>query len=303
MNNDYSQLKINQFFTQDKFDLAIEYLEPILLANPDNYIIKSDLALAYLCLKNYDYAQDIYLDLILKIDSESLKKITQNILNLADVKFKEQKFSLASSLYQQVLEFDDECIVAYLNLADCFILQGFDRYGISLLEKLITIEPNLVIAYEKLGYILQVVKEDDRAIVTYQKYLEIDNKETNILEKLADCYLETNQIDLAKDILEKIIILSPNNYNVYGELAYIYLQKKDLNSSIEYLKKLLNSIPNISESYLEFYTEKIANNQTISSEVLLIINLCQAIVKNDNNYEEIALLIAQLFFKQKKQQV
>ncbi len=186
------------YFQENNYQLVIEYCENILNQEGDDNTIKVYLALGYFCLGDEEYIQTIYLDLLLNDAQEELQFIAQIIFNLGQLKFEQQEFQLATQLYQQSLEFDNQYIPTYLQLAECLSLTRQFEQGISLWEELIILKPDLIIIYEQLGQLWQNISEYEKAIAVYQQGLQYQKNNLQILANLACCCLQNNQFSLAK---------------------------------------------------------------------------------------------------------
>lgn len=284
---------IQDFFQQEKYKNIIESIESILISEEDNNILKTYLAISYLCLGNNENYQTILLDLVLNSDEEDLINIAQYIFNLADVQVNKENFNLAIKLYQQGLEINPEYSPAYIKLAQLFTEQGDFDSAICLWEDFILQYPNIIISYEQLGLLWQNIHEYESSIKIYQKGLNIEENNLNILSNLAYCAVKTNKFYLSKKCLEKIIKLEPKSPQAYGELGYIYIHRNELNLGIKLWQKMLKKFP--FQEYLNWY-----NNLQIPSEnITLNINLIQAL-QNNQSQGEIALYIAHILFNKKQ---
>lgn len=292
------KIKINSFFEQEKYQNVIEYLENILVDNPDNNLSKIYLALAYFCVENEEFYQTILLDLLFNIQEEELSLIPESIFNLAELKLSQQNIDLAIKLYQQVLEFDSQYIPAYINLAQLFTQQSNFDEAVFLWQQLISIQPNLIISYENLGLLWQNIYEFQLAIAIYNLGLNIEENNLNILSNLAYYYLKNNQLSSAKELLLKIIKIEPNFSQSYGELGYIYLLDNDLNSAVKLWQNLINNQSLVFEKYLNWYHNNLKPFSTKNETIKLNINLINSL-QSQENLGEIALNIAHLLYQQK----
>lgn len=254
MNRNFSDdhLQFRSFFQHNRYEELVNYLEELLLSDSDNYIFNTYLSCAYLCLGEISYSNTISLNLLLDNNSDlDLYYIAEIIFNLADLKFSQQDYPIALSLYQQGLEFNPDYIEASLNLARILTYQGDIDSAITIYQDLIYSQPNLIIPYQKLGLLWQNIKDYHSAIELYQQALNLNNSNTEILINLSFCLIKTNQLNSAKQCLEKVIKL--NNQQIkeaYGELGYIFMLENSLNEGVKYWQELLKLDDKITTKYL-----------------------------------------------------
>ena len=184
-------------------------------------------------------------------DRESL-----NLLEQADILFKEQKFDEALSLMQQFLEQNPEAYQAYASIGDCYREKGdYDK------------------AIENYTMVLEKAETDE----------EMGKEMTaRALAGIGECYLKIQDIEKAQKYFEQSIAAYPENeilaYNVgeiyfsnqkieealkyfalstqikpdwpppYLKLGYVYLNKGDYSNAEENFKKFLEMSPDSPEA-------------------------------------------------------
>ncbi len=288
--------KIKDLLLREEYTLVREYIENLLLENPDNYYLNNYLAITYLCLGENELSNAIYLDLLLNIDESEIKNISDTIFDIADLNYNQNKFNLAIDLYYQGLELNPEYVDGYINLAQIFAQQSNTDLAVEILNNLLENNPNCLIAYQKLGLLWQNIKEWEGAIASYEQGRRIDPNNIEILSSLAHCYLKINDLDASEEILKTIIKINPDYLQSYGELGYVYLLKKQLNLVIILWQRLIKKNSKRIHKYKQFCKENKKNNQDILS---LNYNLIESIDK-DYSLGEISQNIAEILFHQEK---
>lgn len=297
-----SQLKalylsqIKDLLFREEYTLLREYVESLLLENPDNYELKNYLAITYLCLGENELSNGIYFDLLLSIDDSEIKKISHTIFEIADLHYHKNSFKIAINLYYQGLELNPEYVDGYVNLAQIFAQQSNIDSALEILNNLLDNHPHCFIAYHKLGLLWQNIKEWKSAIASYEQARKIEPKNIDNLSSLAHCYIKINDLNASEKILKEIREIDSENWQYYGELGYIYLLKKQLNLVIHYWQKLIKEKATIIHKYRQFCQENKKNSQDILSLNYDLINS----IEQNQPPEAISQNIAQILLHQEE---
>jgi tetratricopeptide (TPR) repeat protein len=194
-----------------------------------------------------------------KIEDESVLTRDQGSLNMleqANILYKEQKYDEALSLMQQFLEQNPEAYQAYASIGDCYREKGdFDQaiksYNI-VIEKAKTDEEmgKEMTARALAGIGECYLKMED--FETAQKYFEQSIEtypENEILAyNVGEIYFSNQKIDEAIKYFTLSTQIKPDWPAPYLKLGYVYLNKGDYKNAEANFKKYLEMDPNSPEA-------------------------------------------------------
>jgi len=153
-------------------------------------------------------------------DRESL-----NMLEQANVLFKEQKYDEAISLMQQFLEQNPEAYQAYASIGDCYREKG-----------------DMDQALENYQKVLELAKEDDAM-----------GKEmtAKALAGIGECYLKMQDFEKAQSYFEQSIEAYPENEILAYNVGEIYFSNQKIDEAIQYFTLSTQIKPDWPPPYLK----------------------------------------------------
>jgi tetratricopeptide (TPR) repeat protein len=163
-----------------------------------------------------------------KIEGEGAVLKNQDSLNMleqANVLFKEQKYDEAVSLMQQFLEQNPEAYQAYASIGDCYREKGdFDP------------------AIENYNIVLEKAKTDD----SMRKEMT-----ARALAGIGECYLEMQDFEKAQSYFEQSIEAYPENEILAYNVGEIYFSNQKIDEAIQYFTISTQVMPDWPPPYLK----------------------------------------------------
>jgi tetratricopeptide (TPR) repeat protein len=184
-------------------------------------------------------------------DKESL-----NMLEQANVLFKEQKYDEALTLMQQFLEQNPEAYQAYASIGDLYREKGdfdmaIENYNI-VLEKAETDEAMgkemTARALAGIGECYLKMQDIERAQKYFEQSIEAYPENEILAYNVGEIYFSSQKIDEAIKYLEISIQIKPDWPPPYMKLGYVYLNKGDYSNAEANFKKFLEMDPNSPEA-------------------------------------------------------
>jgi len=196
---------IQEIINRNDFDMAIAILNKAIDKCPDDNELYWLLGLIYLLQEDELQAQEIWLSVLLKQDTEQVVAITQELLNFlegqVEENIKNKKLGYAKIIYESMVAFDPH----YTNQP--------------LTESLITT------LYE-FGNYLRVEKDYETAVNVYGELLSICPQHADAWRALANCYLNLQNYNQAEEAIRQSIELTETDLTTNYQLLGIILEKQ-----------------------------------------------------------------------------
>lgn len=167
--------------------------------------------------------------------SDELKPIsdedqTKARLKETQILFRQQKYSEAKKILQEILRDDPDNAVAYNNLGSIYLIRGRLARAERYFKKALELDPKLADAEENLNSILKMKKGKSRTEI---------RSEIEELEEECKRLIQEGEIDEAIEKYKKIIELDATNVKVYNNLGILYFQQEDLEEAERYFVRAL----------------------------------------------------------------
>lgn len=147
-------------------------------------------------------------------------------INLGNVYARQGKIEDAISLFHQALFYNPDYAHAYYNLGTIFAVQkGKSQNAIAAFQKAIALDPHFAVAFHDLGKIYAREGLWTKAREAYQKALAADQDNISIHFSLAAAYIEEGLWEKAQITYQKILSLNPNEAKAHHNLGVIYTEK------------------------------------------------------------------------------
>lgn len=254
---------------QKEYDLAKNYLQKALLADPDYCPATCTLITILIDTGHYtdainlfQAALDTHMDdekysatlfnalfalfLLHKINLESPTKTDSPHHNYEEMffkmgkAFKENKlFDAASKIFEVAYSLSSSNIRLILDLSECYIVLNEDSKAESILVKLTENYPDDEDVYTKLAEVYNNLGHYNSSIIYAHKVLKMNSDNINVQNLLAYSHIMLEEYDQAIEIYQNQIKTSPEEFKPYRNLYLAYKAAQledDLNLLIEELK-------------------------------------------------------------------
>jgi len=142
----------------------------------------------------------------------------KNKLKETQILFRQQKYSEAKKILQDILKADPNSAAAYNNLGSIYLIRGRFTRAEKYFKKAIELDPSLADARENLATIEKLKKGKSRSEV---------KKEIETLEEECKNLILTKELDEAIVKYKQILELDSTNVKVYNNLGILYFQKNN----------------------------------------------------------------------------
>ena len=277
-------------FDTGEYQESLSLWEKCLELDPQDITNYAYIGLIQLLQGEREFAQEIWFTCLLNGTEDDLNNIGNLIYEIANHQQQQNNLSLATQLYEQVLEFNESHALSYLNLGYLLAITGKLENAFKCWQRATKIDPTLSIAYYHQARQWKRLKDYQPAIDYYQKALQFEPENIIYWHDLGICLLNNEQLNCAINCQKKCLEIEANFVSNYGELGYIYLLKLDLDIAFDYWTMLVSAQQKLFNNYL-CWLEK--NNQDS-------LQLIKSLIKNlitKNNHLNLATVIANLFYQ------
>ncbi|KAL4434759.1 hypothetical protein ABPG74_017179 [Tetrahymena malaccensis] len=227
---------------QEKYDLALQFLEKGLKRDANNYILYKSIANIYKIQRRYNESIEYY--------KQALNLNPQNIellVLLADVYFISGQTENAIENYKEAIQLDPSYLQSYMELGK--IYQELKEYqqAVEQFEIYLRYQPNSSEVYYEIGMIEYIhLKNIQKAQICFIQSIQLNpNNYSSCYRQLGLIQNELGDYKQAKQNFLQAIEINKNEEDLYLILAQIsYYQFRDIWQAIEYLEKYLQLFPN-----------------------------------------------------------
>lgn len=203
----------------------------------------------------------------------------------------------AAAQYDQAINFDPNCIVAYLKGAQVYEYINYET-AMSLLKKATEINPSYRLTYKYIGKIANQKGVYPASIEAYDKYFEMgDDYTMDDLTRYASSNFFTNNYDKAITLIDKGLAVEPNNFVLNRLQMYSNNAIEDFGSGLTSAERFFSiqrdTIKYITQDYTTYANILMKTNQPEKA----IEAYKQAIALDDKNIElpkEVASMAAEV---------
>ena len=294
---DITQLKhqADIYLQQGDFIAAINLYEKCLELSPNLISNYWYLGLAWLLQGNEIECQSIWLstftDSNLDLQDNDLIEFINLLKNKADEYLEQHNHQLAQTIYEAILEWDDNQPEIYYNLGHAVAMQGNLDAAIDYWQIVTEIQPDFVDAYLNQAYIWQKLENFTEAILCYQNSLKI-TKDYLIYYQIGLCYSRIEQWELAINCFSQSIQLKNDYAPACSDLGIILIYAGNWEIGINYLRKALEIQPQFSEHLVNIGK---AENLKLNNIHLTGINIIKSLLNISESDNELYLNLDKIF--------
>lgn len=173
--------RINQLFIKGNVGTAIEQYKILLSENPDDHIIKENLALALTAIGKLDEAEGFLKDISNSSNAYNL---------LGNIYFYRRNYLKAKEYYEKAIELDQNCGDAWSNLGNIYLESNEYTKAEDCYKKAIQLNPKNPFWHSNLGKTLSIQGKIEEAIEAYKNCLTINPGLKDIQNILCNIYNE-----------------------------------------------------------------------------------------------------------------
>jgi protein O-GlcNAc transferase len=239
---------------QEKYDMALNYLNMSVIFNPNNADYFCNLAETYGRLDNISEAEKNFKKAI----SISPNSPTP-YYNLANILRKSNRNEESLECYQKAIKLNPNNPDFYYNLGNLYRDEGMFKTAIETYEKALKLNKNLSNVHNNLAATYVEWDENDKALFHYLEALKINPEFYDAYSNVSGMYNKICNIEKAKEYLDKLQYYK-NLKNDFSENDAIKLSKDSMfkfigssNEEIdEFRENLANSLDNVDTTNFNF---------------------------------------------------
>jgi len=267
------------YLRNEEYQKALKQAQLLDNKKANNPVVKNLLGSAYLGLKQYDKAKQLFNE-TLKLDP----KFTTASMNLGRLAEQQNNHAKAIKIYQNLISKNRNQIEAYMALARVFERQGDLDKAVNIVKKASLANPrNPVVGLYLINYyigegfpnqalelakqikqhnqnnimviraygIAQVnAKDYSGAISTFRRIVEKAPDSSDAHYMLGNAYLKNQQYDQARASMEKSLKIDKNNMAANVGMAKLEVKNNKSNKAITIAKQLQKIYPNRAEGFV-----------------------------------------------------
>ena len=205
------------FFKAGDYQQAIQELEPLLKAQPDNQQLAILIGMSHYGLKQFDKATPL-----LKTASGQDPQNTTLLLTLAHSCLLSSQYPCVVDSYHRLIDLNAESAEADMLVGEALDEMNDPEGAVRELRAAVAANPKAPNAHFGLGYLLWKKGQYPDAAEQFQKELENDPRHVQALLYLADAKMQMNQMDDAQSRLEEIEKIDPDIAMQHLDLGIVY---------------------------------------------------------------------------------
>ena len=179
-----------------------------------------------------------------------------NMLEQANVLFKEQKYEEAISLLQQFLEQNPEAYQAYASIGDCYRVKGDTDQALEYYQKVLELAKKddamgkemTAKALAGIGECYLMMQDFEKAQSYFEQSIEAYPENEILAYNVGEIYFSNQKIDEAIQYFTLSTQIKPDWPPPYLKLGYVYLNKGDYSNAEVNFRKFLDMDPNSPEA-------------------------------------------------------
>ncbi|RLA96817.1 MAG: hypothetical protein DRG83_16925, partial [Deltaproteobacteria bacterium] len=225
---------------QKKIESAIQKLQAVIHAEPDNAYAKYYLGVAYEELGNNKKA----IEILEQIPPDSLLW-EESRLRLSLIYKKTKKMDKAYQVLKDAILIKPEDPMLYVYLGSLYEESGKYEEAEKYLREGLKIQPTNIDLMFRLGVLLDKKKEKEKALNIMREILKQDPRHADALNYIGYSYAELGiKLDEAKTLIERALKEKPRNGYILDSLAWVYYKMGKYEEALKKIKQALKYTPN-----------------------------------------------------------
>jgi len=215
-------------------DLAFNYSEKAIIANPDNSFGFQQRGSAWFARKDYDKALDDY-DMAIWLKNDD----AVSYLNKGNVLHKQGHFNIAVLNFNKAIELNNDFSNAYSSRGNTFSSLKYYDKAIADYDKAIELNNADSSSYNNRGIIFAERKEYDKAISDYSMSIELNPQETNAYNNRGVTWADKGEYDKAIADYDMALNLEPDYALAFSNRGKAFYALGDFKKAIENFQKAI----------------------------------------------------------------
>lgn len=215
-------------------DLAFNYSDKAIIANPDNSFGFQQRGSAWYLKKDYDKALADY-DMAIWLKNDD----AVSYLNKGNLLHKQGQYSKAILNYNKAIELKNDFPIAYSSRGNTFGSLGNYDKAIADYNKAIELKNDDSSSYNNRGIIFAERKEYDKAISDYSMSIELNPQETNAYNNRGVTWVDIGEFDKAFADYDMALNLEPDYALALGNRGRAFYALGDYKKAIEDFQKAI----------------------------------------------------------------
>ena len=226
--------------------------------HPDDYIVRSHVALTYHSTGRSDDAIEAYRAIIEEsscLADRNFVVYTTSLLFLGRTLMRERLYDEALEAMQKALEMDPDYILTKLSLAEVYIRRENFAMALTFAGQVVDDDRQLTffpIDYNEILYSARVTRAEayfglgnvKEAIVEYESAAEVPTpRRTDALGSLSNLLKAVGETDRALEVLRRAVEEAPENQQHLFNLGVLYLDRRDFEKAEGYFNDVLARSP------------------------------------------------------------
>jgi tetratricopeptide (TPR) repeat protein len=253
---------------------AANFLEQIIVNNPEDTENRILLAKVYNSLGRTDEAVSIYKDLL------EIKEDHDTLLMLGTLYAQNKEYDQAQKILNRLIQLEGDSYMAHYYLARLYLeLQYYDKAAESY-EKALKLNWFERLAYEVAEF-YENRQEFDKAIVVYRRIISEGESSDLAKTRLVNLYITMGKNEEALELLRELRTILPESHNVDMTISRILLSQEKYDEAIMILEDVLRTNPELTVVRYLLAMSYYRNENNSKAEQMLI-----SIPKESNLYED-----------------
>ena len=236
-----------------KKDRYLEIMKRWLVEHPEDYIVRSHIALTYHTTGRLDEAIREYHEIVRNSrckDDENWVIYTTSLLFLGRSFLRKEAYEEALRYLKQAEEADPDYILTKLSLGECYTKMENPETALGYVHSLLESGYQATFfpidrrglecaAHLLLGQNYEMLNRFQEALAEYEEALRVDPKRADILGSLSNLYRRLNRHEDAKAALARALEVDGENYQHLFNMGVLHLDLRDLEGAEGWFKKVL----------------------------------------------------------------
>ncbi|WP_449417246.1 tetratricopeptide repeat protein [Phormidium nigroviride] len=194
---------------------------------------------------NYDWStfqqvrKQTVIQSIYELQSDSKRKIAQNLYNQGLTLYQAGKFTEAEQKFKQALRWNRNQVEVWHHLAIVYYMT--DRYqdARDILLKSLEIDSSQAIQHYTLGLVFEKLGDFTQAVLAYQEAIALNPNYVDAYNNLGNIFFKVGRLSQAESTYRQAIVVNPEHYGSYLNLANILLAQQQIDIAIVASEKAL----------------------------------------------------------------